>query len=498
MLKKNVIFIVSTALFADYFLLSVVIPILPHIFINDGFTKTSLGILFASKPAAQIVGNLFMGNLVDFRGPKPMLLVNSFVLFGSTLMFAYGLKYFKDDLNQAYKILIIARSIQGISSSGIMTSGMALVAKYHHERVHGTAMGMAVTGIAAGVVLGPPIGGVMSSSLGDCSPFYVILVIIFCNILAQIQFYCCLQQSREESFLTRTSSINASPSDVINSNFNTDNNKMDEDGKLLFHSFDENERQYNNNNSSSGSLDEQNNKDVNSSSSSSSCECCSLFKLITYKRIAVVAFGNLLGNFCVGMMEVLIPLYLIAQFNLTQMYQGLVFGAMSFSYLFATPISGMLSDRYAKWKVFIAGPIVGGSGLILFYWATTLPLTIVCLCIIGIGVALIDTPSMSLLSTVALSENIQNLGSVYALQDFSVCIGFLAGPLVATHLEDNVFESKSSPFRYTALCCGTLLLIYTPLVFLLRGVKEEEVAVRNGNNVAIQEDDLESLLLSSS
>ena len=78
MLKKNVIFIVSTALFADYFLLSVVIPILPHIFINDGFTKTSLGILFASKPAAQIVGNLFMGNLVDFRGPKPMLLVNSF------------------------------------------------------------------------------------------------------------------------------------------------------------------------------------------------------------------------------------------------------------------------------------------------------------------------------------------------------------------------------------------------------------------------------------
>ena len=71
-------------------------------------------------------------------------------------------------------------------------------------------------------------------------------------------------------------------------------------------------------------------------------------KLITYKRIAVVAFGNLLGNFCVGMMEVLIPLYLIAQFNLTQMYQGLVFGAMSFSYLFATQISGMSSDRYAK------------------------------------------------------------------------------------------------------------------------------------------------------
>ena len=59
---------------------------------------------------------------------------------------------------------------------------------------------------------------------------------------------------------------------------------MDEDGKLIFHSFDENERQYNNNNSSSGSLDEQNNKDVNSSSSSSSCECCSLFKLITYVK----------------------------------------------------------------------------------------------------------------------------------------------------------------------------------------------------------------------
>ena len=70
--------------------------------------------------------------------------------------------------------MIVARSIQGISSSGIMASGMALVANYHQERVHGTAMGMAVTGIAARVVLGPPVGGIMASLLGNCSPFYII------------------------------------------------------------------------------------------------------------------------------------------------------------------------------------------------------------------------------------------------------------------------------------------------------------------------------------
>ena len=144
MLKKGVIFIVATALFADYFLLSVVIPILPHVFVNGGFSKTSLGLLFASKPLAQIFGNLFMGSCVDTRGPKPMLLFNSLVLLGSTGMFVYGLKYFTNDLSSAFKVLIVARSIQGISSSGIMASGMALVANYHQERVHGTAMGMAL------------------------------------------------------------------------------------------------------------------------------------------------------------------------------------------------------------------------------------------------------------------------------------------------------------------------------------------------------------------
>ena len=477
MLKKGGIFIVATALFADYFLLSVVIPILPHVFVNGGFSKTSLGLLFASKPLAQIFGNLFMGSCVDTRGPKPMLLFNSLVLLGSTGMFVYGLKYFTNDLSNAFKVLIVARSIQGISSSGIMASGMALVANYHQERVHGTAMGMAVTGIAAGVVLGPPVGGIMASLLGNCSPFYIITGIISVNILCQIHFYCKSSQYAHTE-INRSSSINASPSDGFGTSI------VDEESgrQLSFNSIEEKEKQ-------------KHDAVAERSQDCSSYPCCSLFALFTYRRIAVVAFGNLLGNFCVGMMEVLIPLYLMSEFNLSQLYQGLVFGAMSFSYLFATPISGMLSDRFAKWKVFIAGPIIGGLGLLLFYWSTTLTLVIVCLCIVGVGVALIDTPSMSLLSSVAMMENLDNLGSVYALQDFCVCIGFLFGPLVATNVEYHVFAGKSSPFRYTALCCGALLLAYTPLALMLRGIKEERD--KSDSDVAIKEDDLASLLMSN-
>ena len=113
----------------------------------------------------------------------------------------------------------------------------------------------------------------------------------------------------------------------------------------------------------------------------------------------------------------------------------------------------------------------------------------------GVGVALIDTPSMSLLSAVAMMENLDNLGSVYALQDFCVCIGFLFGPLVATNVEYHVFAGKSSPFRYTALCCGALLLAYTPLALMLRGIKEERD--KSDSDVAIKEDDLASLLMSN-
>lgn len=54
--KKLLVFLVAAALFCDYLLLSCVIPILPD-FLAKSFTDVQIGLLFASKPATQLLAN---------------------------------------------------------------------------------------------------------------------------------------------------------------------------------------------------------------------------------------------------------------------------------------------------------------------------------------------------------------------------------------------------------------------------------------------------------
>ena len=61
MLKKGVIFIVATALFADYFLLSVVIPILPHVFEPTWLFENVLGATFCFQAVGSNIWQLVHG-----------------------------------------------------------------------------------------------------------------------------------------------------------------------------------------------------------------------------------------------------------------------------------------------------------------------------------------------------------------------------------------------------------------------------------------------------
>ena len=117
-LQKRLIAIVAVGLFADYFLLSVVIPILPHALHAVGYGEREIGFLFSAKPAAQIVCNLIIGPIVDRRGPRVVLLATTLVLAASTGLFAFGLAQTHANPSAAYGICMVARAIQGMASSG--------------------------------------------------------------------------------------------------------------------------------------------------------------------------------------------------------------------------------------------------------------------------------------------------------------------------------------------------------------------------------------------
>ncbi|XP_013371300.1 PREDICTED: synaptic vesicular amine transporter isoform X2 [Chinchilla lanigera] len=112
--------------------------------------NVQVGLLFASKATVQLFTNPFIGLLTNRIGyPIPMF-AGFCIMFISTVMFAFS---------SSYAFLLIARSLQGIGSSCSSVAGMGMLASvYTDDEERGNAMGIALGGLAMGVLgSGPPL-----------------------------------------------------------------------------------------------------------------------------------------------------------------------------------------------------------------------------------------------------------------------------------------------------------------------------------------------------
>merc|ERR1719228_1168359 len=92
--------------------------------------------------------------------------VNFAILIISTVIFAFG---------RSYSVLFFARALQGIGSSCSSVSGMGMLAdRYTDDKERGNAMGLALGGLALGVLIGPPFGGFMYQFVGKTAPFLIL------------------------------------------------------------------------------------------------------------------------------------------------------------------------------------------------------------------------------------------------------------------------------------------------------------------------------------
>merc|ERR1719495_2077880 len=124
------------------------------------------GFLFASKAAVQLVVNPFVGRLTHRIGYSIPMFCGFIIMFASTVIFAFG---------RSYSVLFIARALQGVGSSCSSVSGMGMLAeRYPDDKERGNAMGIALGGLALGVLIGPPFGGIMYQFVGKSAPFIIL------------------------------------------------------------------------------------------------------------------------------------------------------------------------------------------------------------------------------------------------------------------------------------------------------------------------------------
>ncbi|KAI1230056.1 Chromaffin granule amine transporter, partial [Lamprotornis superbus] len=142
--------------------------------------NTRVGLLFASKALVQLLVNPWVGVLTNRIGYHIPMFLGFTIMFLSTV--------------SSYTLLFIARALQGIGSSFSSVAGLGLLASvYRDDSERGRAMGIALGGLALGVLIGAPFGSVMYEFVGKASPF---LVLAFLALLDGALQLCILQPSR--------------------------------------------------------------------------------------------------------------------------------------------------------------------------------------------------------------------------------------------------------------------------------------------------------------
>lgn len=154
--------VATVALTTDMLVYGLAVPILPAIASHQGAGPAAIGLLFASYAVALILATPLVGIWVDRAGPRMPMLVGLFGLAAATLLFASA---------RAFPLLILARALQGMAAAVSWTAGLALIAATHPPETRGRAMGVALSSIGVGTLLGPLVGGFLFERWGARAPF---------------------------------------------------------------------------------------------------------------------------------------------------------------------------------------------------------------------------------------------------------------------------------------------------------------------------------------
>lgn len=132
-------------------------------------------------PTATLWGSIVLllpaGRVADTVGRKPIFLVG---LLGFSLA---SLLVF---LVNSVEVLLLVRVLQGLFSSLVFATAMAIVAMVFSENNRGSALGLTATSVYLGLTCGPLIGGWLTEHLGWHSVFWAPVILASISLLLAV------------------------------------------------------------------------------------------------------------------------------------------------------------------------------------------------------------------------------------------------------------------------------------------------------------------------
>lgn len=151
-MKKAILLLMSVQFFV-YLGFGIIIPILPEVILNEGFSEIHVGGLLTIYSLASFFTAPLWGALSDRTGRKKLILIGLLGFSMSFMMFAI----FIDVLSMLY----VSRIVGGIFSGALYTAVTGFVADMTTEDERNKYMGLLGMSIGLGFIFGPAIGGLL-------------------------------------------------------------------------------------------------------------------------------------------------------------------------------------------------------------------------------------------------------------------------------------------------------------------------------------------------
>ena len=353
--------------------------------------EVALGLFFASKDICQMTFAPLAGILTSKTSANTALILSTVGLGLATFVFAEATTFWQ---------LLVARGAQGAASAAVMCGGLSLIAETHPQDIRGSAMGLAQSGLALGLLLGPLIGGLLFERLGRANTFRLAASIVLANAVAMIGLMGLVPPVKAVDSVTES--------------------KKDTDKESL---------------------------------------ATSSKRLLTNGDILAVTASTLIIHAVIGCIKPLSQVILDEEFGFSMVKRSFVISIATVSFFVTAPLAGWLSDHMSRPKLVSLSLVLmsGSAGFFalrhLGIWAFY-----VCVGLLGVSMGMQKSSSQSLLADLVDKHELGEYSMVYALSDVADSLGLIVGPIVGLWLAQ-VFTKNVG-----VLTIGFFSLLLAPVV----------------------------------